>query len=110
MAMVFCRGCAKEIHESAVSCPHCGASQGLASDANAPRNVGTLIVVGIGWAFIMWVVFLFMGGFVIGMMNPENATTAGEQFGRAAAPTIFIFGLLSGILTKFGILPGTKKK
>src|SRR4029077_6854475 len=28
MAMVFCRGCGKEIHESAVSCPLCGAVQG----------------------------------------------------------------------------------
>jgi len=28
MAMVFCRGCGKEIHETAAACPHCGASQG----------------------------------------------------------------------------------
>jgi len=28
MAMVFCRGCGKEIHETAPSCPHCGALQG----------------------------------------------------------------------------------
>src|SRR6266481_482086 len=27
MAMVFCRGCGKQIHESAVSCPACGAMQ-----------------------------------------------------------------------------------
>lgn len=27
MSMVFCRGCAKQIHQSAVSCPGCGASQ-----------------------------------------------------------------------------------
>lgn len=27
MAMVFCRGCGKEIHESALSCPQCGAQQ-----------------------------------------------------------------------------------
>jgi uncharacterized membrane protein YhaH (DUF805 family) len=27
MAMVFCRGCGKEIHESAASCPHCGAQK-----------------------------------------------------------------------------------
>lgn len=27
MAMVFCRGCGKEIHESATSCPQCGAVQ-----------------------------------------------------------------------------------
>ncbi|CAM3769068.1 hypothetical protein D3C76_741290 [compost metagenome] len=29
MAMVFCRGCAKEIHETAPSCPQCGAPQYL---------------------------------------------------------------------------------
>ncbi len=55
MAMVFCRGCAKEIHETAASCPHCGAPQGLAADKT--RNTATLIVVGIGWAFIMWFAF-----------------------------------------------------
>lgn len=27
MGMVFCRGCAKEIHETATSCPQCGAAQ-----------------------------------------------------------------------------------
>ena len=26
--MVFCRGCAAQIHESAVACPQCGAQQG----------------------------------------------------------------------------------
>ncbi|WP_406568579.1 TM2 domain-containing protein [Aeromonas caviae] len=26
--MVFCRGCGKEIHKTAVSCPHCGAVYG----------------------------------------------------------------------------------
>jgi len=28
MAMVFCKGCGKEIHDSAATCPHCGAPQG----------------------------------------------------------------------------------
>lgn len=27
MSMVFCRGCGKEIHETAVTCPSCGAPQ-----------------------------------------------------------------------------------
>jgi len=31
MAMVFCRGCGKEIHESAPTCPHCGYSYSLNS-------------------------------------------------------------------------------
>jgi hypothetical protein len=28
MAMVHCRGCGKEIHETALTCPQCGAPQG----------------------------------------------------------------------------------
>ncbi|POP43852.1 hypothetical protein CHU32_18270 [Superficieibacter electus] len=32
--MVFCRGCGKEIHESANACPHCGASQVAQSSRN----------------------------------------------------------------------------
>jgi TM2 domain-containing membrane protein YozV len=34
--MVFCRGCGKEIHETAIACPHCGAQQ--ASDATSPTD------------------------------------------------------------------------
>jgi len=29
MAMVFCRGCGKEIHETAITCPSCGAPQNV---------------------------------------------------------------------------------
>lgn len=32
MGMVFCRGCGKEIHESAPTCPHCGVPQGNPSN------------------------------------------------------------------------------
>lgn len=35
MSMVFCRGCAKEIHQSAVACPQCGAPQSAAPTATA---------------------------------------------------------------------------
>lgn len=34
MAMVFCRGCGKEIHETAPTCPHCGAPQLLAAKSS----------------------------------------------------------------------------
>lgn len=34
MAMVFCRGCSKEIHETAASCPQCGATQAAAASIN----------------------------------------------------------------------------
>jgi len=33
MAMVFCRGCGKEIHESAFTCPSCGAPQSIRTTA-----------------------------------------------------------------------------
>tara|TARA_R110000851_G_scaffold315514_1_gene478028 strand:+ start:12622 stop:12957 length:336 start_codon:yes stop_codon:yes gene_type:complete len=33
--MVFCRGCGKEIHDSASACPHCGADQ---FNSNAGRQ------------------------------------------------------------------------
>lgn len=39
--MVFCRGCGKEIHETAVSCPQCGAVQHVS--VRSPQNLsGTL--------------------------------------------------------------------
>ena len=33
MGMVFCRGCGKEIHETAPTCPQCGALQGVQRSA-----------------------------------------------------------------------------
>jgi len=39
MAMVYCRGCGKEIHETAQTCPHCGAQQGK-SNARDTESVG----------------------------------------------------------------------
>lgn len=39
MSMVFCRGCAKQIHQSALSCPGCGATQ--AATATNGAFVGT---------------------------------------------------------------------
>ncbi|WP_408980934.1 DUF805 domain-containing protein [Pseudomonas sp. B21-035] len=40
MNMVFCRGCAKEIHNSAVACPACGAPQPAATFTAAPAPAG----------------------------------------------------------------------
>lgn len=38
MSMIFCRGCGKEIHETAVTCPHCGAPQFNASADPVKKN------------------------------------------------------------------------
>ncbi len=34
MSMIYCRGCGKEVHSTAVSCPSCGAVQ----EQNAPAQ------------------------------------------------------------------------
>jgi uncharacterized membrane protein YhaH (DUF805 family) len=39
MSMVFCRGCGKEIHETAVTCPQCGAPQQVTA-TSVPVNAG----------------------------------------------------------------------
>lgn len=39
MGMVFCRGCAQQIHDSAEVCPHCGARQHIASQSNEKPSI-----------------------------------------------------------------------
>jgi hypothetical protein len=55
MSMVFCRGCGKEIHETATACPHCGALQNVVK-----KIEGGAIPDGIkGWSwgafFLNWI-------------------------------------------------------
>jgi len=42
VGMVYCRGCSKEIHESARSCPHCGATQGSGAQGKNKVVAGVL--------------------------------------------------------------------
>lgn len=58
--MVFCRGCGKEIHESAITCPHCGAPQGRSSTSNNDKAVPDGIK---GWS---WGAFLLNWIWAIG--------------------------------------------
>ena len=39
--MVFCRGCGKEIHESAPACPHCGAPQSAVAPPGSSLPAGS---------------------------------------------------------------------
>ncbi|RLU11206.1 hypothetical protein CS078_07165 [Pseudomonas prosekii] len=45
MTMVFCRACAKEIHETAPSCPQCGAIQPFAAAATSVGGSAWLAIV-----------------------------------------------------------------
>lgn len=64
MGMVHCRGCGQQIHESAASCPHCGAPQLSVQAGQAGQAASAPIPDGVrGWswgAFLsnwLWAVF-----------------------------------------------------
>ena len=46
--MVFCTGCGKQIHETAVSCPNCGAVQKTAAVSKKSRIVAALLAFFLG--------------------------------------------------------------
>lgn len=43
MSMVFCRGCGKQIHETAPACPTCGAPQSVTAVAGAHEREGVVM-------------------------------------------------------------------
>lgn len=47
MSMMFCHGCGKEIHQTATSCPHCGAPQKTAASGAdvSPTGKTTLALI-----------------------------------------------------------------
>ena len=67
MAMVYCRGCGQEIHESAPTCPKCGAIQ---EATKAPITNRTLVIAYIVAAIVPFAgfagaIYLFVKGKVI---------------------------------------------
>ena len=110
MSMVFCRGCGKEIHESAPTCPHCGAQQVNVAELGKRRSVAKLIGWGLVWTAVFWVVSLMLAGMVAGMLDPERGNAAGAEAGQRFAGIFLLISIfLSTVLTITGLLPGTKK-
>ncbi len=50
-SMVYCRGCGKEIHETAVSCPHCGAQNSTSIGQGSKSRISAALLA------------FFLGGF-----------------------------------------------
>ena len=44
MSMVFCRGCGKEIHETATMCPHCGYQYSDSTVVGGKKNLWMAVV------------------------------------------------------------------
>lgn len=49
-SMVFCRGCGKEIHETAINCPQCGAVQGIQGFSGNQFKIKTTAAI---WCFFL---------------------------------------------------------
>jgi hypothetical protein len=110
MAMVFCRGCGKEIHETAPVCPSCGAPQNLPDALRGQRSTGKLVLWAVFWWLVLWFASLFLAGAVAGMMNPQDPQGAGAHAGQVLSAPLFLIALcVSVVLTVFGKLPGPKK-
>ena len=108
MGMVFCCGCGKEIHETAPTCPHCGAPQAIPTAVDSTRSVGKLIGWAIVWTIFFWFGSLLLVGMVAGVLNPQDARAAGRQAGEALGGLFFLISLcLSVGLAVVGKLPGT---
>lgn len=91
MSMIFCRGCGKEIHETAVTCPLCGAPQSSTPADPGKKNSKARRPM---WAKILIVIVALLV-FVIGKSSYQgykrehpsaNATTAqSDEFAELAA-------------------------
>lgn len=63
MSMVFCRGCGQSIHESAPTCPHCGAPQ-RAVAASRPTGSAPVATGPHGKSWMVLFVLVFFAGFL----------------------------------------------
>ena len=89
MAMVFCRGCGKEIHESATTCPGCGAVQLNKKTSNSQGSKWMAIA-----ALILGVLSLLA---IFGMLDQGGADP--EE-----AAGIVIFAVASLILATINLI------
>lgn len=64
--MVYCRGCGKEIHGTAPTCPMCGAPQGMPPGTSGAAMAGSATEVPAGVAGWSWGAFLLSGIWAIG--------------------------------------------
>ena len=106
MGMMFCRGCGKEVHDSALLCPHCGAPQGdmaVSSKFNSPRWASiTAFVCGlISFLLVLdepdgrWNHDAIIGGLFVGAIPTTFGAIA--ILGKQSPQWMAISGLILGV-------------
>lgn len=116
--MVFCHGCGNSIHETAITCPRCGAPQkAVATTATAAASPDqwasiTAFVVGIIDILLImaepdgsWDSDAVVGGVIFGIIPIifGAISLTGKQQGQWMAITGLILGILT-VLVSFGSL------
>lgn len=100
MGMEFCRGCGKQVHSEAVSCPHCGIVLRRVPLSSSSDGMEFLLPVGrSGWAIAagylaLFSVLAFPAPFAIfcGVMGLRDIARNPEKTGKPRA----IFGIIMG--------------
>ncbi|MFZ6675134.1 DUF805 domain-containing protein [Undibacterium sp. Xuan67W] len=114
MNMVFCRGCGKEIHETAVTCPHCGAAQATSSATSTASTIADDTGNAFDWYILVlqkyavftgrsrrkeyWFFFLFTILISMGLAIVDRITGT-ASFGSNT-------GLLGGLYSLATFIPG----
>lgn len=99
MEMVFCPGCAGDVHDGTAACPVCGAPQAMALGPRIRRNPFMLIACCVLWSVGMWFASLFL----VGALADERLIQVLD------GPFLLASIGLSVVLTVRGRLPGTAK-
>lgn len=85
--MSYCRGCGHQIHDTAISCPQCGAVQSSHSSGAAPASDGGL------WLPVPALVCGFIP--VLGFLAPEEPTKDQLVGAFFFAATAIVLGSIS---------------
>ena len=101
MEMVFCPGCASDLHDSTAACPVCGTPRATPPDPAPQRNPFKLIALCVLYAVAIWFTAMFVIG---GVVAPDAA------LGQSAGGPLLLASIGVAIaLTVGGKLPGTAR-
>jgi hypothetical protein len=102
MDMIYCPGCACDLHDAHNTCPVCGARRGASNIMKPLRNPFRLIALCVVYAIALWLVSMFALDTVFG-------AAAGHPGQRFSGSLLLASIALSIALTVHGKLPGTAK-
>ncbi len=99
--MVFCRGCGKEIHKSAATCPSCGASQSISTVSGNVKAVCYASYDQVPWYRKEWFTwlcfFVFTPALAVLLLTGESYYTRKGQL-KTVSKGLKIFFIIAGII------------